>query len=80
MIADVAPVLPVPHFYFPSAFFVANYLTAECRFVNMEPVVSYGDPYSMVTNPETQIAHIALGDYGPLGVKQTTDEFLNKRK
>lgn len=54
--------------------------TWEHSIKNMEPVVSYGDPYSMVTNPETQIAHIALGDYGPLGVKQTTDEFLNKRK
>lgn len=43
---------------------------------NMIPIESYSDPYSQITDPDKQIAHIALGDYGPLGVKQTTDEFL----
>lgn len=36
----------------------------------------YGDPYNSITNPDKQIAHIALGDYGPLGIKYTTNEFL----
>lgn len=36
----------------------------------------YGDPYNSITNPDKQMAHIALGDYGPLGYKYTTDEFL----
>lgn len=53
--------------------------TWENSIKNMEPIASYDDPYSKITNPDTQIAHIALGDYGPLGVKQTTDEFLNAK-
>lgn len=53
--------------------------TWEHSIKNMEPIASYNDPYSKITNPDTQIAHIALGDYGPLGVKQTTDEFLNAK-
>lgn len=53
--------------------------TWENSIKNMEPIESYSDPYSKVVNPDKQIAHIALGDYGPLGVKQTTDEFLNTK-
>ncbi|MBD9026954.1 MAG: hypothetical protein EGQ96_00245 [Prevotella sp.] len=35
-----------------------------------------GEPIDHVKNPETQLAHKALGDYGPLGVKVSNDEFL----
>ena len=34
------------------------------------------DPIDQVKNPEKQLAHKALGDYGPLGVKVSNDEFL----
>ena len=36
----------------------------------------YGDPYNSITNPDKQMAHKALGDYGPLGTKYSTEEFL----
>ena len=42
---------------------------------NMTPT-PYGDPYNSITDPDKQMAHKALGDYGPLGTKYTTDEFL----
>lgn len=35
-----------------------------------------GEPIDHVTNPEKQLAHKALGDYGPLGVKVSNDDFL----
>lgn len=35
-----------------------------------------GEPIDHVDNPEKQLAHKALGDYGPLGVKVSNDEFL----
>lgn len=34
------------------------------------------DPIEQVTDPSNQLAHLALGDYGPLGVKVSNDEFL----
>ena len=40
----------------------------------------YGDPYNSITNPDKQMAHKALGDYGPLGIKYATDEFLQTYK
>ena len=40
----------------------------------------YGDPYNSITDPDKQMAHIALGDYGPLGYKYTTAEFLEMYK
>lgn len=40
----------------------------------------YGDPYNSVTDPDKQLAHKALGDYGPLGKKYITDEFLQMYK
>ena len=40
----------------------------------------YGDPYNSITDPDKQMAHKALGDYGPLGKKYTTDEFLQLYK
>ena len=36
-----------------------------------------GEPIDHVTNPEKQLAHKALGDYGPLGVKVSNDDFLH---
>lgn len=35
-----------------------------------------GEPIDHVDNPEKQLAHKALGDYGPLGVKVSNDDFL----
>lgn len=35
-----------------------------------------GEPIDHVTNPERQLAHKALGDYGPLGIKILTSEYL----
>ena len=35
-----------------------------------------GEPIDHVTDPSRQIADIALGDYGPRGIKISTDEFL----
>lgn len=46
---------------------------------NMIPTDYYdstGEPIDHVTQPEKQLAHIALGDYGPLGVKESTSDFL----
>lgn len=40
----------------------------------------YGDPYNSITDPDKQLAHRALGDYGPLGKKHKTDEFLQLYK
>jgi len=40
----------------------------------------YGDPYNSITDADRQMAHKALGDYGPLGKKYTTDEFLQLYK
>ena len=36
------------------------------------------EPIDHVTQPERQVAHIALSDYGPLGNKVTTSAFLGK--
>ena len=36
----------------------------------------YGDPYNSITDTDKQMAHKALGEYGPLGTKYSTDEFL----
>ena len=35
-----------------------------------------GEPIDHVTEPDKQLAHKALGDYGPLGVKVSNDDFL----
>lgn len=49
---------------------------------NMQPM-SYkdtdttGEPVEHVTEPDKQIAHSALGDYGPFSVKYATKEFLS---
>lgn len=40
----------------------------------------YGDPYNSITDANKQMAHKAIGDYGPLGRKYTTDEFLKMYK
>ncbi len=46
---------------------------------NMLPTEYYDgvrEPIDMVTEPDRQIAHIALGDYGPLGQKSSTADYL----
>ncbi len=46
---------------------------------NMLPTDYYdstGEPIDHVTQPERQLAHIALGDYGPLGTKESTSDFM----
>jgi hypothetical protein len=48
----------------------------EYSIKNMTPT-AYGNPYSNVTDPSTQVANKALGDYGPLGTKYSTDDFLS---
>ena len=35
-----------------------------------------GEPIDHVTDPDKQLAHKALGDYGPLGVKVSNNDFL----
>ena len=35
-----------------------------------------GEPIDHVNDPDNQLAHKALGDYGPLGVKVSNDDFL----
>lgn len=35
------------------------------------------EPVDHVTDPQKQVAHIALGDYGPLGLKMSAEEFLD---
>ena len=42
---------------------------------NMQ-VTPYGNPVDNITNPDKQLAHKALGDYGPYGIKHSTREFL----
>ena len=37
-----------------------------------------GEPYQHITAPQWQVAHLALMDYGPHGIKVTTDEFLSR--
>lgn len=41
-------------------------------------VTPYGDPVNNVENPETQLAHKALGAYGPYGFKYATNYFLSE--
>lgn len=36
-----------------------------------------GEPLDKIIDPQKQIAHIALGDYGPLGIKYSTGDFLS---
>ena len=53
--------------------------TWEYSIANMLPTAykdETGEPIDHVTHPERQLAHLALGDYGPLGVKYATNEFL----
>lgn len=37
-----------------------------------------GEPLEKVTDPDNQLAHKALGDYGPYGFKYATSDFLDK--
>mgnify|MGYP004577797629 FL=1 len=38
-----------------------------------------GEPIAHVTDPENQLAHLALGRYGPIGTKISTQLFLEAR-
>lgn len=38
-----------------------------------------GEPIDHVTDPENQLAHLALGRYGPIGTKISTQLFLEAR-
>ena len=54
-------------------------VTWEYSIANMLPTAykdETGEPIDHVTHPERQLAHLALGDYGSLGVKYATNEFL----
>ena len=51
----------------------------EHSIANMTPTAykdKDGEPIDHVTNPDKQLAHKALGDYGPLGVKVSNEDFL----
>ncbi len=53
----------------------------EYSIAGMVPTNYYdaeGEPIDKVTNPNKQLAHLALGDYGPYGMKYSTEEFLLK--
>lgn len=49
----------------------------EYTMSNMTPT-PYGNPYNSITDPQKQQAHLALGDYGPLGQKCSASEFIEK--
>ena len=49
--------------------------TWEYSMVNVTPT-KYNNPYANVTDPDKQEAHRVIGDYGPLGTKYSTEEFL----
>lgn len=51
----------------------------EYSIAGMTPTDYYdaaGEPIEKVTDPDKQLAHLALGDYGPYGYKYNTDDFL----
>ena len=51
----------------------------EHSIANMIPTAykdDKGEPIDHVTDPDEQLAHKALGDYGPLGIKVCNDDFL----
>ncbi len=55
--------------------------TWENSIAGMLPTNYYdaeGEPIDKVTVPERQFAHLALGDYGPYGMKYSTEEFLSQ--
>ena len=38
-----------------------------------------GEPLEKVTDPDKQLAHQALGDYGPHGFKYAANDFLDEK-
>lgn len=47
---------------------------------NMEPTEYFDgekDPIDHVTDPQKQIADKALGDYGPLGIKMSAEDYIS---
>ncbi len=65
------------------AFMYRNILadeTWEYSIASMLPTNYYdaeGEPIDKVTAPDRQLAHLALGDYGPYGMKHSTEDFLS---
>ena len=60
----------------PNKFLLGRFFVIfEYSMSTMTPT-PYGDPYNSITNPDKQMVHKALGDYGPLGTKYSTEEFL----
>ena len=58
---------------------ILPYKKWEHSIANMIPTAykdKDGEPIDHVTDPDKQLAHKALGDYGPLGVKVSNDDFL----
>ena len=58
---------------------ILPYKKWEHSIANMIPTAykdKDGEPIDHVTDPDKQLAHKALGDYGPLGVKVSNDNFL----
>lgn len=52
----------------------------EYSIANMTPTDyadAAGEPLDKITDPQKQIARLALGDYGPAGMKYATDGFLS---
>ncbi len=52
----------------------------EHSIASMNPTDYYdaaGEPIDKVTDPDKQLAHLALGDYGPYGLKYATKDFLS---
>ncbi len=56
----------------------------EYSIANMDPTDYYNedtdpvDPIDKVKDPSKQIADVALGDYGPRGIKESTADFLKR--
>lgn len=50
---------------------------ANMQLMSYKDTDTTGEPVEHVTEPDKQIAHSALGDYGPFSVKYATKEFLS---
>ena len=52
-------------------------LKLQLQLMSYKDTDTTGEPVEHVTEPDKQIAHSALGDYGPFSVKYATKEFLS---
>ena len=50
---------------------------ANMQLMSYKDTDTTGEPVEHVTEPDKQIAHSALGDYGPFSVKYATKDFLS---